>query len=315
MSGIRVSSETYGVWGKCAVASNGVIEVAATLELGPRIIRFGPVGGRNMFREDVERSIGAGGEPFGVFGGGEWKIYGGHRLWTSPEAMPRTYYPDNGPVSWKETESGFVLSPPAETWTQIRKEVEVSLEPGCARVRVVHRVVNIGAWPIEFAVWALSVMDKGGVAYVPIGARDTGLLPNRVLALWPYSRPDDPRVRWGRRLVALRQGPGETPFKFGVSNEEGWAAYALDGLLFRKRYRHVVGGRYPDFGVSFESYVCDEFLELETLGELLAVEPGQAAVHEEVWELCSGFRPEEADGMNEDELYARLSSLPPLAGT
>ena len=33
---------------------------------------------------------------------GEWKPWGGHRLWAAPEAMPRTYSPDNSPIDYKK---------------------------------------------------------------------------------------------------------------------------------------------------------------------------------------------------------------------
>ena len=46
-------------------------------------------------------------------------------------------------------------------------------------------------------------MAPGGKEVVPQGRRDTGLLPNRVVSLWPYSRLDDPRVHWGERYIFL----------------------------------------------------------------------------------------------------------------
>ena len=33
---------------------------------------------------------------------GFWRIYGGHRLWTSPEAMPSSYSMDSAPVKIEE---------------------------------------------------------------------------------------------------------------------------------------------------------------------------------------------------------------------
>lgn len=286
MSAVTVKETVYRSWGKCIEISNGIVDVLATVDFGPRIIRYGFVGGPNMFKEDVD---GIHTVKVGRFADKEkeWKIYGGHRLWTSPEAHPRSYYPDNEPVEWKRLDNGVVLTPPAEAWNQLQKQIEVTMDPLSGEVTVIHRVTNIGAWPVEFAPWALTVMAQGGKAIIPQVKRETGLLGNRILALWPYSKMNDSRVFWGEHFILLQQGPGETPFKLGTNNENGWAAYYNNKSLFVKYYHHNPEAAYPDFGVSFESYVCDHFLELETLGELRAVQPDETVTHQEVWNLFS----------------------------
>jgi hypothetical protein len=42
---------------------------------------------------------------------------------------------------------------------------------------------------------------------------------------------------------------------------------------------------YPDFGCSFETFTNNEFLEMETLGPLARVAPGQVAEQVEHWSL------------------------------
>lgn len=284
MSAVSVKETVYGSWGNCIEISNGIVELLATVDFGPRIIRYGFVGGPNMFKEDTDRTIVNKVDRFSE-SEQEWKIYGGHRLWTSPEALPRTYYPDNERVVWQSLENGVLLTPQAEAWTQLQKQIEVTMDPLSGEVTVEHRIVNLGAWPVEFAPWALSVMAQGGKAIIPQVKRETGLLGNRILALWPYSKMNDSRVYWGEHFILLQQGPGATPFKLGTNNENGWAAYYNNKNLFIKYYRHDPKAHYPDFGVSFESYVCDHFLELETIGELRTVQPGETVSHQEVWNL------------------------------
>lgn len=38
-------------YGKCIKLSNGVIEAVATLDLGPRIVFFGFIGGENIMKD------------------------------------------------------------------------------------------------------------------------------------------------------------------------------------------------------------------------------------------------------------------------
>lgn len=295
---VTVKIVTYGGWGNCIEISNGIVDVVATIDFGPRIIRYGFKGQANMFKEDTDREIT---HPVEFAGAGDtWYIYGGHRLWTSPEADPRSYYPDNEPVAWRATESGVVLTPPAEKWNQLQKELEISMDDS-GEVKVVHRVANTGAWTAELSVWALSVMAQGGTAIIPQVKRETGLLGNRILALWPYSRLDDERVTWGNDFFLIRQDSGPTPFKIGTNNENGWAAYYNEGNLFIKYYKHEEQALYPDFGVSFEAYVNDHFLELESLGTLTALQPGATAIHVETWNLFQNVQLPITDEAHLDE--------------
>ena len=210
---------------------------------------------------------------------------GGHRLWHSPEHIARTYVADNDPVTYQRLPDGVKLTPQVEKWVQIQKEMEVSLT-GENQVTVVHRLVNKNAWPVELAAWGLTVMAPGGLEIVPQPTRDTGLLHNRVLALWPYSKMTDQRVYWGDRYITVQQNPAmRLPFKFGIDNQDGWAAYLNRGTLFVKRYTHQMGAPYPDCGMSYETYTNDVMLEMETLSPLTLLQPEAVLEHLEVWNL------------------------------
>jgi hypothetical protein len=290
MASISLQEIKHDKWGRCISLSDGRVELLATLDYGPRIIYLSTQGGKNLFFEDNDSEINQSGEIFAPVGGGSWQIYGGHRLWTSPERMPRTTYPDNEPVAWERIgDNGFVLRSPQERWNQITKEIEIQLDPSGSGIKVVHRVTNNGAWPITFAPWALSVMGAGGRAVVPMTGSDNGLLPNRRFILWPYNRLNDPRISFTESELIVDQGEGTSPYKFGSDNESGWAAYSNHGDTFIKSYKPVAGGRYPDFGVSFELYTNSLMLELETLGELQEVESGAAVEHVESWQVVQGL--------------------------
>lgn len=94
-----IEKTKYKGWENCVRVSNGRVELVVTTDIGPRIIRYGFVGKENEFCE-VKSQL-------GLIGGDEWRIYGGHRLWHSPEDEKRTYEPDNGPVGWEEIPGGI----------------------------------------------------------------------------------------------------------------------------------------------------------------------------------------------------------------
>jgi hypothetical protein len=280
MGKIVLNEIQYGDYGKCIQITNGKIEAVVTVDVGPRVIRYGFVGGNNVFCEGASLKLDS--------NLGEWKIYGGHRLWHSPEGNPRSYSPDNDKVEWTAIENGIKTVQAVEPWVQFKKEMEITMCPDSNNVKVIHRITNCNAWDIEFSAWSLSVMAPGGVEIVPQPDRETGLLGNRLIALWPYSKMNDPRVYWGDKYIALKQNPDMKPaIKFGIPNEYGWAAYINHGNMFIKRYKHIIDAAYPDFGVSYETYTTDYMLEMETLSPLKKVKPGETVEHTEEWELIS----------------------------
>ena len=108
----------FGGWKNCIHMTDGEVEVVVTTDVGPRIIHFGFVGDKNIFGEI--------GEQQGKTGGDKWMIYGGHRFWHSPEANPRTYYPDNNPVNYIWNGETLKLTQNIEETTGIQKEMEIN---------------------------------------------------------------------------------------------------------------------------------------------------------------------------------------------
>ncbi len=292
MSDISVKEVQHAKYGRCVELSNGSVDLYVTVDKGPRVIRFGFFGRENELCEDSPFTV----DTFA----GKWQMYGGHRLWHSPEANPRTYMPDNGPVEFTLIENGVRVTQETEPWVQLQKEMEVTLAGCCNRVRVIHRITNRNAWPVKLSAWAITVMAKGGLEVVPQVTRDTGLLANRLLSLWPYTKMNDHRVWWGDKYITLKQDEKTAaPFKFGLPNEEGWAAYFNHGNLFLKRFPHVKDAEYPDFGASYETYTTDYMLEMESLSPFVQLEPDAAITHVEEWELIENIAPPARDDEQE----------------
>jgi hypothetical protein len=219
---------------------------------------------------------------------GEFHFRGGHRLWHSPEAMPRTYMPDNEGGTANQLPDGVRVEMPAEPWTNIAKAIEIRLNPERPQITVRHELRNDGAWAVEFSPWALTMFRLGGVGIFPQpqgNVDEAGLLANRQLSLWPYTQIDDPRLCLRNDFYLLHATPSLPPVKIGYFNPHGWMAYWIDGSLFVKRYDASSIARYPDNGCNTESYCNDKFVELESLGPLDLVAPGQTAVHIELWEI------------------------------
>ena len=276
----------YKNFGKCVELSNGTVKLLVTVDVGPRVINYSFVDGENMMFEDVEREFFHSGPEMDNFGGGTWYIYGGHRLWTSPEGMPRSYYPDNEPVPYELIENGAIFRPAVQKWNQYGYEITITLCPETGKVHLVHKLTNYAAWDVTLSPWCMTVLSPGGMEYVAQPTKDTGLLGNRLLALWPYSKMNDPRVTWGEKYIGLKQIPGyDEKIKIGINSEHGVAMYFNHGDLFIKEFTPIENGVYPDGGMSFETFTNALFLEMETLGEMKPIAPGASVTHAETWAL------------------------------
>lgn len=84
---IKIEERQYKNYGKCLFICNGTVEIAVTLDIGPRIIRFAFLDGENEFFEeenfDKQQPTEGAWTKFGDEG--VWHMYGGHRFWISPE--------------------------------------------------------------------------------------------------------------------------------------------------------------------------------------------------------------------------------------
>jgi len=299
---VHVERIPYGGWKSCLRVANGEIEAVITTDVGPRIIRFGFIGGENEFAEYPSQ--------LGLGGDAEYRSYGGHRLWIAPEDPATTYYPDNAPVAWERRGEALHLTAPVETSTQVQKSMEIWLDPMINTVHVIHRIRNCAPDARRLSAWSLSVMAPGGRAIIPHEPylpHPTALLPVRPLALWSYTALGDQRFRWGRRFLQIRQDPSApSPQKIGLLNKQGWAGYLRGGTLFTTTVPYLPGAEYPDFQSNLEVFTNARMLELETLSPLTTLPPGATLQHEEHWFLLRGVPESNSEEEIDDAVHRCL---------
>jgi hypothetical protein len=252
------------------------LSLVVALDIGPRVLALTPDDGPNLFAELPHETI------------GDYHLYGGHRLWSAPEVPERTYRPDDDPVELALTADsisvGGVVDPDG-----IRKRITLRWTDG-ARVAVAHELRNEGSGTHELAPWAITQVPLGGVAHLPMAPMEPeALIPTRSIVLWPYTLLADPRLRIvddGVTLDASVDGGGAR-LKIGVPNAVGQVDYTRDGWRFTK---HVTPGGAPagglDLGATMQAFADGRCAEIETLGELRRLAPGDAVEHHELWEVA-----------------------------
>jgi hypothetical protein len=305
---------SYRGWSNAYKLSNGMVELVVTSDVGPRIIFYGFRCGKNLFHEMEQEA--------GKTGGTEFRLYGGHRLWVSPE-VGRTYYPDNAGVAVTQHGSAMRFTAPCEALppgTRLQKELEIEVDTNSSRVRVMHRITNHDASSTTLAAWSPTMMRPAGRVILPLPPRapmDTGhYLPVGSFGIWSYTDLTDSRWSFGTSYIQLRQ-LAEPSGRFreqmgGIYNGAGWGAYYERGELFIKRTFAQPASRYHDFGCNFQTFTNPEFIELETLGPLVELRPGESVEHEEHWWLFAGVPGGEGEDWIESAIVPRVGQTVPV---
>lgn len=265
-------------WKHCTQLERDGLRFIVTNDVGPRIIECSLEGGPNLFKEFEDQ--------LGRTSGDEYLLFGGHRLWLAPENHPRSYALDFSPVHVEPLPGGARFIQREEPENRITKSIDVELLGG-HRARITHAIRNGNPWPIELAPWAMTLMAAGSRAIVPQEPylpHPEYLDPVRTLTLWGYTRMDDPRLDWGRHFMQLREDASvDWKFKLGVQNRQRWIACWVHGWLVIRTFGFDPLARYPDAGCNCEIFTMPGFLEVETLGPLQLLQPGQDVRHEEIW--------------------------------
>ncbi|MGB8213802.1 MAG: hypothetical protein WCE68_09625 [Anaerolineales bacterium] len=267
-----------------AILENAQLRLEYLTTAGPRIVGLSYHGSPNLLA-DVPDVI-------WDTPNGSYFPLGGHRLWISPELPEKTYIPDGEGLSIQTIPGGVELTGAPERPSGVHKRVRIELEAGQARLHLVHTITNENPSAITIAPWVITMCRLGGTVILPqpTGNADPhGLLPNRRLVLWPYTRLQEARLRLRDDFILVHATPALPPVKLGYASNAGWLAYWNGGVLFRKSFDLYPGAAYPDGGCNAEVYCNDRAVELESLGELVTLAPGAAVQHSETWEVYPGL--------------------------
>jgi hypothetical protein len=262
-----------------SILTVGEAVLTVARDAGPRIISYSSAGAQQLFANlpgefidhpDID----------------PYYLIGGHRLWRAPEAPAITYEKDDSPVTIREFgESIEITGRPDRDGV-----VKVMATRASGSMTVVDHVLrNEGERPVTTAPWAITQLSPGGVGVLPMATANPdgdAVLPNRSVAVWPYTDLSGPDIVFGAHDVQINPTTGNSRAKVGLQNAKGWIAYHSRGALFVKwSPLHNDNLPYPDRGSSIECFRDHRFIELETLGPTARLEPGDEVHHREVWQM------------------------------
>lgn len=307
---VEVKEIDYENYGRCVQITNGLIDVVVTIECGPRMVRFGYVNEMNILYNDIDRNYKCLDESMAERYGKDtaFYYYGGHRVWQSPERMPESYYPDNEPVVYAILPEGVTFTPARQKHNDIQLSFEVMLSEEATDIMVIHSLKNCSKEKQTRSLSAITMVVGGGNEIIPQNqGNGSPCIPNRMIAAWPYTDLHDNRLTVTNKYITISHEPNrDDPLKIGTNNLQGWSAYCCNGYTIVKRFVHNMQAMYPDFGCSYETYLCKDYVEVETLSPLYNLEPGEAIRHVENISL---FKSDGCCPLDDDSISKYISEL------
>ena len=263
--------------GKMLFLSDGRTEIGCALEFGIRVSHLSVAGMENIFYEQPADCSD------GLITDDGWKLYGGHRIWNTPEDGTCNY-PDNDPVDYELSPDGVILRQKEESWRHIEKELHIRfLQDG--RIELTNLVRNMADEAVDTAAWGVNTLSGGDVEVDYIPAEVVAGAPGRFVSLWGDTSIADERLSWSREHLSAKYKPVKDYFKLGMYTAAGIASYTNKGQRFNLMFGTEHVGHYPDNGCNFELFMHKDFIEMESLGRIMHLSKGECAVHTEYWRI------------------------------
>jgi hypothetical protein len=239
---------------------------------GPRILYFGFKNGSNILFADRDSKVTY----------NNWKIYGGHRLWISPEAND-TYSPDNQTVQVLKSENAIQFTFNDEK-LQLDRTIKISEKN--KRFQVEHIVENIGKFLYPGAIWALTCVNPIGTVFLPWNS--LGHWTMSKIIYWQNwaghtSKITSSQYQKTQDLFLIKANGEEG--KVGTAGYEGFIGITTADYTFIKKFNRSLTQDYPDDNCAIECYTSSNFIELETLSPNTIFMPGVPVSHTEEWIL------------------------------
>lgn len=228
---------------------------------------------------------------------GKWDMMGGHRLWaTRPGAdeAEETYATDNQPCEVETHARSFTLTGALDPVQRISRGFKVTLlESDC--IAIDHFVRNESDMLWSGGLWALTctVPAKEARYLVPLGdgsSWDSATVVS--FRTWGGGHGgagfEDPQFQFTQDAFVVHPSGREN--KRMLRADAGIVALHAPAqqLVFAKQADYQPAGNYP-LGTNVALYVGpDNFMvEMETMGPVVTLKPGQVLAHRETWVLAT----------------------------
>lgn len=300
----HVTPVDYHGWTGALRLQNATAEVIAVPEIG-RVMSFRFRDGANVLWEDESlrgRRGAADGSTWVNFGGdktwpapeAEWKNYTGYRQWMPPPAF------DGLPVAARSEPAAIVLTSPVDRFYGIRTVRRVTLRADEPILSIETTYERVSGSAGKVSIWVITQFRDPIAVYLPIPSRSQ--FPDGHFRFRDGPWPQVTRVD---RMLKLTRDPSASRKLGSDADRMLWIGADAMCLVATNR---TDGAEYPDRGASAEVYTNQNpktYVELETLGPLVTLRPGERISQTNTYTLLRRQRPGDPDADARVVLYGQ----------
>ena len=258
--------------GRRASPDNGVVELVAAPGIA-RVVHFSLKGKPNVFRLD-DGLIGQT-QNRDMEATGQYKDFGGAKLWVAPQSQwgnrwgnwPPRYGLDSAPCRLERADGSIILYGQPGGAAGVAFTRTISLQGLAAEVEVV--MTNVSQRPVAWGIWTVACVKPGGTVFLPWeNARRSGR-PTRIIRPRRIAAGNGLRTR-----SCLSRPPGREGSKLFSKAKAGWIGSVNEGQALFITFHAEAAAPYPAGEGFAEVYCCKKFVELEHVGRLESLKPG-----------------------------------------
>ncbi len=194
----------------------------------------------------------------------------GSTFWPSPQTIwdwPPPVTLDSAPYNVKVKKEKLILTSDIDSTLGIQFQKEITIKEKSKSVSIEYSIKNTSVEDRKISGWEITRMPKGGLVFFP-----KGLIEPKVKRFDPIPYEEKDNILWYKNDETEKM----TNHKLSVADgSEGWQAYAVNGLLFIKKFEDVKPEKQaPDEG-EIPLYVHPElpYVEIEAQGPYETVKP------------------------------------------
>ena len=297
---------------------NGLIRAAVVPDVGGRILQFWLGDHPYLYvSRELAGHLFSADQNWGDGTLASWKNYGGNKTWPAPQGWdgPHQWAGPPDPVldtgRFQVLESGrmrAVVQSPPDPRTGLQITRDLSLEPGAARARLRRSMRNVSQRRVRWSLWDVTQLEcaapNGSIragCWMTIPLNSTSRYPDGYAVL--YGASDNPQWRTEHRGLFGIEYAGALG-KVGLDSQAGWVAFCDTGdeWMFAHRFSVEPEAQYPDDGATVEVWtqgpgiaagvdfgqarLGGQFMEMEVLGPLVDLAPGDASSADLEWAVC-----------------------------
>ena len=190
------------------------------------------------------------------------------------------------------------LISPNDKVTGVRLEREVELANKSSELKFTQTIINISKETQSYFHWSRTFCKGGGIAIAPINAKSR--FPKGYITYGPgdrinYLPESDENVVCNDGMLQIIGTPRTA--KFAMDLSEGWLAYlSKDNRLLIKTFEIYPDRIYGEIAANNMSFWYNEDImcEVEPIGPVEKLQPGESASFTEKWQLFEFYYRAEA---------------------